>query len=150
MVLTARLREALGLPGLSVSQAIAFRDKERMKQVLDAAGIRTPWHASARSFGEVREAARRRAIFPLIVKPISGAGSADTHRVDSFEELEAVLPTLGHVEKVSVEEFIEGEEFTFDTICAGRGIAYYNVSWYRPCPLSVLSTAAAISQPAWT
>ena len=34
MVLAARLREELGLPGLTVAQTIPFRDKERMKQLL--------------------------------------------------------------------------------------------------------------------
>ena len=42
MLLAARLREAIGAPGMSVEQTIPFRDKGRMKEVLDAAGIRTP------------------------------------------------------------------------------------------------------------
>ena len=38
--------------------------------------------------------------------------------------------------EVSVEEFIEGEEFTFDTICAGRRASCSTTSaWYRPRPL---------------
>ena len=47
MLLAARLREVFGLPGMTVQQTLPFRDKELMKQTLDAAGIRTPWHASA-------------------------------------------------------------------------------------------------------
>ena len=35
-------------------------------------------------------------------------------------ELEAALARLGHVPEVSVEEFIDGEEFTYDTVCAAR------------------------------
>ena len=50
-------------------------------------------------------------------------------------ELSHVLPRLLHVPEVSVEEFIEGEEYTFDTICSGGTIHYYNVAWYRPKPL---------------
>ena len=50
MVLAARLREELGLPGLTVEQTVPFRDKERMKQLLDAAGLRTPWHVAARTW----------------------------------------------------------------------------------------------------
>src|SRR4029453_16112472 len=42
MLLAARLREEFGLPGMTVAQTLPFRDKERMKQVLDAAGVRTP------------------------------------------------------------------------------------------------------------
>ena len=51
MVLAARIREALGLPGMTVEQTLPFRDKELMKQVLDAAGIRTPRHASTTTRG---------------------------------------------------------------------------------------------------
>ena len=88
MILAARIRETFGLPGLTVEQTVPFRDKETMKRVLDAAGIRTPWHVSARTVAEVWEAAEKVG-YPLIVKPIAGAGSADTYRVDSDEELSA-------------------------------------------------------------
>ncbi len=134
VVLAARLREALDLPGMRVEQALDFRDKERMKRVLDRAGLRTPCHARATTVGECRAAAERIG-YPLIVKPIAGAGSADTHRVDDAQELERVLRAVQHVAEVSVEEFIDGEEFTFDTICARGQILYANVSWYRPRPL---------------
>ena len=121
MVLAARLREALGLPGLTVEQTVPFRDKERMKQLLDAAGLRTPWHVAARTVADVWAAAERVG-YPLIVKPIDGAGSADTYRADSAVELDAILPMIRHVPQVSVEEFVEAEEFTYDTICAGGNV----------------------------
>ena len=134
MMLAARLREALGLPGMTVEQTIPFRDKSAMKKVLDDAGIRTPRHARARSADEIRDAAQKIG-FPVCVKPIAGAGSADTYRVDDAEQLEEIIPLVRHVHELSVEEFIEGEEYTYDTICSGGRIHYYNVSWYRPRPL---------------
>ena len=135
MILAAELRAMLGLPGMTVDQTVPFRDKEVMKEKLDAAGIRTPRHFSTRDPADgVREAAREIG-FPICVKPISGAGSADTHRVNSAEHLEEILPLLGHVAEVSVEEFIEADEFTFDTVCADGEILFYNVAAYRPRPL---------------
>jgi hypothetical protein len=134
MLLAARLRETLGLPGMTVRETLPFRDKEVMKQVLDKAGVRTPRHARARSAAEVREAVLALG-FPLVVKPIAGAGSADTHRVDAPADLERVLPLLRHVPEVSVEEYVEGEELTFDTVSIEGEVAYYNLSWYRPKPL---------------
>ena len=134
MVLAARLREALGLGGLSVAQTLPFRDKERMKQVLDAAGLRTPRHVRCNTASECWEAAERIG-FPIIIKPIAGAGSADTYRVESADELRGVLPRLQHVPEVSVEEFVDGDEFTFDTVSIAGKIAYYNIAWYRPRPL---------------
>ena len=135
MILAARLREDLGLAGLTVAQTIPFRDKERMKQLLDAAGLRTPRHQATGSVAGVRAAAEQLG-YPLIIKPISGAGSADTYRVDSAADLDATLPMLRHVPQVSVEEFIDGEEFTYDTICAGGQVLFENICWYRPRPLA--------------
>jgi hypothetical protein len=134
ILLAARLRETFGVPGLDVAQAQRFRDKELMKQALDAAGIRTPRHLAAQSVAAVWEAAETIG-FPIILKPIDGAGSADTYRVGDNDELRAVLPRLRHVQTVSVEEFIDGEEYTFDTITVNGKIAYYNIAWYRPRPL---------------
>ena len=134
MVLAARLREDLGLPGLTVAQTVPFRDKERMKQLLDAAGLRTPWHVAARTVAEVWAAAERVG-YPLIVKPIDGAGSADTYRADSATELDAILPMVRHVPQVSVEEFVDAEEFTYDTICAGGNVLVENICQYHPRPL---------------
>lgn len=134
MILAAQLREHLGLPGLTVEETIPFRDKEKMKQVLDAAGIRTPRHARATTADECRSAAEMIG-FPLIVKPIAGAGSADTYRVDDWNELEAAIPKLRRIPQISVEEFIDAEEFTFDTICFGGEILFYNICAYRPRPL---------------
>ncbi|MEM1206849.1 MAG: ATP-grasp domain-containing protein [Acidobacteriota bacterium] len=134
MMLAARLREALGLPGMTVEQTVPFRDKEAMKKVLDDAGIRTPRHRRCEGADEIRRAAEEIG-FPVCIKPIAGAGSADTYRVDDDADLDRVVILVSHVPAVSVEEFIEGEEYTFDTICSGGEIHYYNVAWYRPKPL---------------
>lgn len=134
MLLAAAVREQFGLPGMTVEQTRPFRDKELMKQQLDAAGIRTPHHASTRTVGGAWEAAERIG-YPLIVKPIAGAGSADTYRVDDAGELDAALQMIRHVPEISVEEFVEAEEFTYDTVCAGGRILFDNICLYRPRPL---------------
>lgn len=131
MILAAKIREALGIPGMGIRQKTAFRDKEIMKQILDEAGIRTPKHASTRSAAGVRKAAERIG-YPIIVKPISGAGSKSTYRVNDDEELERTIPLLGHIEEVSVEEFIEGDDMTVDTICVDGEVVFQNVFFYRP------------------
>ncbi len=139
MVLAARIREALGVPGLTVPQTIPFRDKEIMKQVLDDAGIRTPRHGSAMTEAAVREHAERIG-YPLIVKPIDGAGSAHTYRVESASDLDRILPTIRGVAEVSVEEFVEGEDFTFETLTVDGEIQFYSIAFYRPRALIQKST----------
>ncbi len=132
--LAAELRERFHVPGLDVTRAGRFRDKEAMKQTLDKAGIRTPRHIAADNIAKTWAAVDKIG-FPVILKPIAGAGSADTFRVNNRDELRSVLPKLRHVPIISVEEFIDGEEYTFDTITINGKIAYYNIAWYRPRPL---------------
>jgi len=134
VVLAAKLRVALGVAGLSVDDAIAFRNKDIMKARVSAAGIRCPRHRGATTAAGVRAAAEEIG-YPLIIKPIDGAGSMDTFRVDDAKELEAALGRLTHVGHVNVEEFIEAEEFTFDTICVNGEMQFFNVGFYRPRPL---------------
>ena len=48
-----------------------------------------------------------------------------------------MLPLLRHVPEVSVEEFVDGEEFTYDTICADGQVLFEHMLWYRPRPLQM-------------
>ncbi len=130
----ARIREALGAPGMSVDTVQGFRDKELMKQRIKAAGLRVPRSARCTTTDQAREAAGRIG-YPLIIKPIAGAGSADTYKVRAASELEDILQKTAHVPVVSVEEFIEGEEFTYDTVCIDGVPAFENVAQYMPKPL---------------
>jgi len=134
VILAAKLREALGVPGMGVAQAELFRDKDLMKQAVGDAGIRVPKHVRATTNDEVR-AGVEQVGYPAIVKPIAGAGSMDTFRVDDAAELESALAKMGHIDEVNVEEFIDGEEYTYDTICVDGEIKYFNVGFYRPRPL---------------
>ncbi|NNF52406.1 MAG: ATP-grasp domain-containing protein, partial [Gammaproteobacteria bacterium] len=134
IMLAAELRGLFSVPGMLPEQARCFRDKEAMKKKLDEAGVRTPRHFAADSANACWEAAEQVG-FPIIIKPIAGAGSADTFRINTRDELRAALGQLGHVPLVSVEEFVDGEEYTFDTITRDGKILYYNVAWYRPRPL---------------
>jgi hypothetical protein len=134
VLLAARLRARWGLPGMSVDTVRGFRDKELMKVRMRAAGLRVPRSSRVRSATEVREVAEQLG-YPLVLKPISGAGCADTHKIDSRAELERALSTMGGVSQASCEEYIEGEELTYDTICIGGKPAIENMTAYIPKPL---------------
>lgn len=145
MTLAANLRKEFRLPGMNAAQTELFRDKEKMKLALNQAGIRTPKHCRATTDSEILEAVDRVG-FPMIVKPISGAGSANTYKLDDLQALRATLPKLRNVAEVSVEEFIEGREYTFDTICADGKILYFNMAWYRPNVLEARSVESVSPQ----
>ncbi|MBL8734637.1 MAG: ATP-grasp domain-containing protein [Planctomycetes bacterium] len=140
MYLAATLREAFAVPGMSKQQTRIFRDKELMKQAVEKAGLRVPRHQKARSLAEAW-AAIEHVGFPAIVKPIDGAGSKDTYRCNDRAEFETALSMTKHLAEVSVEEFIEGEELTYDTVCADGRILFENVAWYRPKPMILAQNA---------
>jgi biotin carboxylase len=130
----AKLRERLGVPGMSLDAVRGFRDKQIMKDRVAAAGLRVPRSARIRTAAEARAAAQEIG-YPLVLKPIAGAGSADTYRVDDEKHLEQILRQTQHVREASLEEFIDGEEFTFDTVSIGGRPAFANVAQYLPKPL---------------
>jgi biotin carboxylase len=135
MVMTAaRLRERFGVPGMSVDAVRGFRDKQLMKERVAAAGLRVPRAVRVRTATDAREGAAKLG-YPLVLKPISGAGSADTYEVRSDAGLEDALGRMRHVEEASLEEFIEGDELTFDTVCVGGKPVFANVAQYLPKPL---------------
>lgn len=134
VLMAARMRERFGVPGMSHDQVLGFRNKQLMKERVAAAGLRVP-HASKVSTAKGAREAAERIGYPLILKPIAGAGSADTYRVENEAELEKVLARTQHVAELSVEEFVDGEEFTHDTICVDGQPIYENVAQYLPRPL---------------
>jgi biotin carboxylase len=138
VITAARLRERFGLPGMSVDTVRGFRDKQLMKERVAAAGLRVPRARRAHSVHEVW-AAMEEIGYPAIIKPISGAGSADTYRVNAAAELERVLPIMRHVQEVSCEEFIEGKEHTYDTVCVDGRPLYESVTRYLPNALEMRS-----------
>jgi len=152
----ARMRERFGVPGMSLDTTLGFRDKQIMKERVAAAGLRVPRSTRVRTIAEARAAAERFG-YPMILKPIAGAGSADTYRVDDAAELERVLGRMRHVDEASAEEFVTGDEFTFDTVCVRGFPAYTNVAQYLPRPLvarsveelsPIIITVKNLDQPA--
>jgi formate-dependent phosphoribosylglycinamide formyltransferase (GAR transformylase) len=138
VVVAARLRERFGLPGMSVDAVRGFRDKQLMKDRVAAAGLRVPRAQRVRSVAEAWSAVEHTG-FPAIIKPISGAGSADTYKVESRADLERVLPRLHHVAEAICEEFITGEEYTYDTVSIAGRPAYESVTRYIPNALEMRS-----------
>lgn len=132
-------RQALGIEGLPVEAALNFRDKARMKTLLRDAGLPCARHRLASSLDDAREFAASSG-FPMVVKPPAGAGAISTYRVESLAQLESALraspPTAAH--PVLLEEFVTGEEHSFETLSiAGRPV-WHSLTHYYPTPLTVL------------
>jgi biotin carboxylase len=134
VALAARVRALLGLPGMDVETARGFRDKQVMMERARAAGVRVPRSRRVRTGAEAWAAAEEIG-FPLIFKPIAGAGSADTFRCDDADTFGRVLGQTRHVAEAVVAEFIEGEEFTCDAVVIDGEPVFESVSQYFPRPL---------------
>ena len=110
-----------------------------MKEALRAAGVPTAASRAAETADEVYEFADAVG-YPLILKPRTGAGALDTTRVDSKAELEVALGMFGGqgVSSIAVEEFVEGHEGFYDTICVNGNVALDFVSHYYPNVLEAM------------
>jgi hypothetical protein len=135
----AQVREHLGIDGIDVATAINFRDKAQMKTVLRAAGVPCARHrladSAAAALGFVEEVG-----FPVVVKPPAGAGAKSTFRLDDAEDLRVWLdgapPTSG--DPALLEEFLTGDEGSFDSVTTNGNLVWHSISHYLPTPLEVL------------
>ncbi len=135
----AKVREHLALPGLSVQAAENFRDKSTMKRVFESAGLPCARHRLVTEQAEAIDFVRSVG-FPVVVKPPAGAGAMNTFRLENEAQLQEYLarhpPERGR--PTLFEEFLQGEEHSFDSVCIAGGIVWYSISRYLPAPLAVL------------
>ncbi len=137
----AKVREACGIPGTSVETAFLCRDKPAMKEALRKADVSTALSAGVSSPAEVREFVAQVG-YPIILKPRSGAGAAGTQKVDNDEELEAAILEQGldKGHSVAAEEFVEGHEAFYDTLCIDGQPVHEFISHYYPGVLDSMRT----------
>ena len=137
----ARVREAATIPGLTPKQAILCRDKPLMKEFLREHGIPCARSTGADSIAEVEQFVKEVG-YPIIVKPRAAAGAAGTYRVDSDAEMSKALREsgVGQGGSVALEEFIEGHEGFYDTMCIGGEVLHEFISHYYPNVLEAMRT----------
>jgi hypothetical protein len=135
----AQVREHLGVPGMDVVTARNFRDKAQMKTVLRAAGVPCARHRLAGSAADAQSFAAEVG-FPLVVKPPAGAGAKSTFRLDDRGDLTAWLDTIppSPDRPALIEEFLTGEEGSYDSVMVDGQVVWDSVSDYLPAPLEVL------------
>jgi hypothetical protein len=135
----AQVREQLRIPGMDVVTAANFRDKAQMKTVLRAAGVPCARHRLASSATDAGDFARL-AGFPLVVKPPAGAGAKSTFRLDDAGDLatwlDAAPPSAER--PALMEEFLTGDEGSYDSVMVDGQLVWDSVSDYLPTPLEVL------------
>src|SRR5205807_207220 len=135
----AQVRERFGIPGMDAATARNFRDKAQMKSVLRAAGVPCARYRLADSAGAAAGFADEVG-YPLVVKPPAGAGAKSTFRLDDAGDLKVWLdvapPAPGS--PALLEEFLTGDEGSYDSVMTDGRIVWDSVSCYLPTPLEVL------------
>lgn len=132
-------RHKLGIDGLGVEAALNFRDKARMKTVLQQSGVPCARHALVGDRDAAREFAGY-AGFPLVVKPPAGAGGKSTFRIDSPPDLDRFLERFppNPARPTLYEEFVRGTEYSFDSVMIAGKLVWHSISCYMPSPLEVM------------
>jgi hypothetical protein len=135
----AEVRESLEIEGLRAGPAARFRDKALMKETLRAAGVPCARHLLARSSGDA-DTFLDEVGYPVIIKPIDGAGGKDTHRVEGPDDLTRALGSgaFSGGQPVLLEEFVKGAEHSFDCVSIHGKPVWHSLSHYYPAPLEVM------------
>lgn len=134
-----QVRETLGIPGMDAETSRNFRDKARMKEILQAAGLPCARHRRITGL-EAARAFVAEVGYPVIVKPVAGSGSRNTFRVEDDDQLRTALdwPATPRGVEVMLEEFVRGKEHSFDSVFQGGRLVWFSCCHYFPAPLEVL------------
>lgn len=135
----AEVREQLGIPGMRVETALNFRDKARMKEMFRAAGVPCARAMRVRSAENAWDFAGEIG-YPLVLKPVAGAGAQTTYQIDSPETLRHALAAVAPSpqQEAILEEFIVGDEHSFETISINGQPVWHSLTRYLPAPLDAM------------
>ena len=134
----AQVREQMGIEGMRAEAARNFRDKSRMKEVLRRNGLPCARHALASTVDDALAFAAASG-YPVVVKPPAGAGAIATFRADSADQLREGLTAtgFGRGEAVLLEEFVQGDEHSCESITINGRTVWQSITRYSPTPLDV-------------
>jgi ATP-grasp domain len=137
----AEVRRALGVPGTDPATADLFRDKARMKDELRRHGLPCARHRLLRSWADAQSFVDEVGM-PIVLKPPAGMGCKATWRIGSLDQLRAALTAMhaGPEQPALAEEFLRGQEYSFDAITVGGQVRFHSISRYYPTPLEVMET----------
>lgn len=108
----AQIREIFDIEGQNVESANLFRDKIKMKEKVAQAGIRVPAFIHATKATDILQFIDEHG-YPVIIKPVDGAGTVGVTRINNEIELDEFL-SKNLVKSLDVESFIDGQLFHVD------------------------------------
>jgi len=139
VLLTARIRDRLGLIGIPYDVARLARDKHLFRAFCSEHGLPAPGHALVEE-GEDPAEAVSGLRFPLVIKPVYGSSSAYVVRVNNVQELRETVEYLRNnisadVESalsvssaIMAEEYIDGNEVDIDMLLQNGKVKFWSMS----------------------
>lgn len=124
----ASIREYFKLEGQNRKTAKFYRDKFHMNKVVSEIGLKAPKTERVSDIFDVLEFGETFG-YPIIVKPVMGAGTYNTIKLNCKEDIKLIsIREFG--QDYIVQEFIEGELYHIDALKLDGKIAYNIVSKY--------------------
>lgn len=135
----ARLAERFNIPGASYGASLIMRDKNKIRAVTHAHGIKNPQSQIVASFEDVVRFAEQHA-GSIIIKPANRQGSVGAVIVHDKSKLReawdasrvrdegAMVPDRNIDEITLVEQFITGQEFSVEALVKNGQIIFSNVT----------------------
>lgn len=135
--LAASLREHLRIPGMGETTVRRFRDKLAMRMCAHEAAIAVPEFVHILNHERIHRFVDR-VPAPWVLKPRSFAGSIGIRKVDSADQLWALIHELGdNAPNYLLERYVPGDIFHVDSIVNNREILFAVASGYGRPPLDV-------------
>ncbi len=141
VVTAAVLARTLGFRGTDPAVALRFRDKHLQKERIRAAGIEVARSVVIEDVYDV--SAHRDACFDhAVLKPVAGAGTSCTSRVDGYAQLLARSEQLKarHIPERTflLEELVPGDEWVADGVVRGGRLEFLALGRYEDTCLDVV------------
>lgn len=139
VLLTAKICEALNLPGIPYQTALKVRNKFRFRDFCKKNGLPTPRHSLLKSEQDLATV-KESLTFPLVAKPVFGASSAFVVKVDTPEDLDRIYTylkssvsrdvesALSDGMQIMVEEYIHGDEVDIDILLQNGKLKFWSIS----------------------
>ena len=113
----AKIRSHFNIDGVSIKSAKIHINKQKQKYLCEKNNISIPPYVIIDNLENVKKQISCLS-YPLIIKPVIGSGSRGVNKIADLEQFFKTInemKTLSIGQKIIVEEFIEGEEFSIET-----------------------------------
>ena len=129
----ARIRQDFNITtGVQPDALAAWKHKSGMKPYYEKAGIPTARCHKVKDKADALRFLIEIGGYPAFVKPDNGVGAADSWKISNDKDLDEFFAKKPDVQYL-MEEFIEGNIYSYDAICDSEGNPLFESSnWFPP------------------